>query len=81
MINFRYKLFETNSNPKNNRHHKALVFLCAYNHSYPVEKEEHRQTIFKKFASSIGGGIKQMNIIKRKGRGRGRDRYKHNHNR
>ena len=59
VMNFRYKLFETNSNPKNNRHHKTLVFLCANNHLYPVEKEEDRQTIFKKFASSIRGGIKQ----------------------
>ena len=61
---FRYKLFETNSNPKNNRHHKALVFLCASNHLYPIEKED-RQTIFKKFASSLGGGVKQFNEIRR----------------
>ena len=54
---FRYKLFETNSNPTNHRHHKTLVLLCANNHLYPVEKEEDRQTIFNKFASSIGGGI------------------------
>ena len=66
VMKFRYKLFETNSNPKNNRHHKPLVFLCANNHLYPVEKEEDRQTIFKKYASSIGGGIKNMNIIKKK---------------
>ena len=26
VMSFRYKLFETNSNPKNNRHHKPLVF-------------------------------------------------------
>ena len=65
VMNFRYKLFETNSNPKNNRHHKPLVFLCANNHLYPVEKEEDRQTIFKKYASSIGGGIKKMNAIKK----------------
>ena len=26
VMNFRYKLFETNSNPKNNRHHKPLIF-------------------------------------------------------
>ena len=36
---FRYKLCETNSNPKNNRHHKPLVFVCANNHLYPIEKE------------------------------------------
>ena len=65
VMNFRYKLFETNSNPKNNRHHKPLVFLCANSHLYPIEQEEDRQTIFKKFASSIGGGIKKMNIIKK----------------
>ena len=29
VMNYRYKLFETNSNPKNNRHHKPLVcFMC-----------------------------------------------------
>ena len=65
VMNFRYKLFETNSNPKNNRHHKTLVFLCSNNHLYPIEQEEDRQTIFKKYASSIGGGIKKMNIIKK----------------
>ena len=27
VIKFRYKLFETSSNPKNNRHHKSLVFV------------------------------------------------------
>ena len=31
---------------------------------YPIEKEEDRQTIFKKFASSIGGGIRKVNITK-----------------
>ena len=66
VMNVRYKLFETSSNPKNNRHHKPLVLLCANNHLYPVEKEEDRQTIFKNYASSIGGGIKQMNLIKKK---------------
>ena len=65
-MSFRYKLFETNSNPKNNRHHKTLVFLCANNHSYTIEQEEDRQTIFKKYASPIGGGIKKLNIIKKK---------------
>ena len=34
-------------------------------HLYPVEKEEDRQTIFKKYASSIGGGIMELNIIKK----------------
>ena len=58
-MNFRCKFFETNSNPKNNRHHKTLVFVCANNHLYPIEQEEDRQSIFKKFASSIGGGIKK----------------------
>ena len=66
VMNFRYKLFETNSNPKNIRHHKPLVFLCANNHLYPIEKEEDRQTIFKKFASSIGGGIKKVKYNKRR---------------
>ena len=65
-MNFRYSLFETNSNPKNNRHFKPLVFLCANNHLYPIENDEHRQTIFKKYASSIGGGIKKINVIKDK---------------
>ena len=65
VMNFRYILFETNSNPKNNRHHKALVFLCANNHVYPIEQDEDRQTIFKKYASSIGGCIKKLNIKKR----------------
>ena len=64
-MNFKYKLFETNSNPKNNRHHKPLVFLCANNHLYPVEKEEERHTIFKRYASSIGGGIKKLNNKKK----------------
>ena len=73
-MNFRYKLLETNYNPKNNRHHKTLVFLCANNHLYPVEKEEDRQTIFKKYASSTGGGIKKLSIIKKK---RKRKRKKH----
>ena len=59
VMNSGYTLFETNSNPKHNRHHTILVFLWANNHLYPVEKEEDRQTIFKKFASSIRGGIKQ----------------------
>ena len=31
---------------------------------HPVEKEEDRQTIFKRFASSISGGVKRLNIIK-----------------
>ena len=44
---------------------KPLVFLCANNHLYPVGKEEDRQTIFKKFASSIGGGIKQIEYNKK----------------
>ena len=78
VMNFRYKLCETNSNPKNNRHHKTFY---ANNQLHPVEKEEDRQTIFKKYASSIGCGIKKFNIIKRRGRGRGRSIYKHNHNR
>ena len=64
VMNFRYKQFETSSNPKNNRHHKPLVSLCANNHSHPLDKEEDRQTIFKKFASSIGGGIEQLDKIK-----------------
>ena len=64
-MNFRYKLFETDSNPKINRHHKTLLFLCSNNHLYPIEHEEDRQTIFKKYASSIGGGIKKMNAIKK----------------
>ena len=64
VVNFRYKLFEANSNLKNNRHHKTLVFLCANSHLYTVEKEEDCQTIFKKYASSIGVGIKKLNIIK-----------------
>ena len=59
VLNFRYKLFETSSNPKNNRHHKTLIFLRANNNLYTVEKEEDRQNIFKKFASSIGGGVKK----------------------
>ena len=63
---FRYKLFETNSNPKNNRHHEALIFLCANNHVYTIEQEENRQTIFKKYASPIGGGINKLNSIKKK---------------
>ena len=66
VMNSRYKLFETNSNPKNNRHHKPLVFLCANNHLYPIEKEEDRQTIFKKFASPIGGGINKIKYNKRR---------------
>ena len=66
VMTFRYKLFETNSNPKNNRHHKTLVFVCASNHLYPIEQEEDRQTIFKKHASPIGGGVKKLNIIKKK---------------
>ena len=74
VMNSRYELFETSSNPKNNRHHKTLVFLCANSHSYAVEKEEDRQTIFKKYASSIGGGIEKLNIIKKK---RKRKRKKH----
>ena len=28
VMNFRYKLFETNYNPKKNRHHKVLIFMC-----------------------------------------------------
>ena len=59
VMNSMYKLFETSSNPKNNSHHKSLVFLCANNHLYPIEKQEDRQTMFKKFASPIGGGIKK----------------------
>ena len=74
VMNFRYKLFETNSNPKNNRHHKTLVFLCANNHLYTIEQEEDLQSIFKKFASPIGGGIMKLNIIKKK---RKRKRKKH----
>ena len=31
---------------------------------YPVEKE-HRQTIFRKYASSTGGGIKKLNRMKK----------------
>ena len=31
---------------------------------YPVEKEEDRQTIFKRYASSRGGGVNKMDIIK-----------------
>ena len=65
VMNFRYKLFETNSNPKNNRHPKILVFLCSNNHLYPIEQEDDHQTIFKKYASSIGGGIMELNIIKK----------------
>ena len=66
VMNFRYKLFETSSNPKNNRHHKTLIILCANSHLYPIEQEEDRQTICKKYASPIGGGIKKLNIIKKK---------------
>ena len=49
---------------KNNRHHKPFLLLCASNHLYPIEKEEDRQIIFKKFASSIGGGIEKINVTK-----------------
>ena len=59
VMKFTYKLFETNSNSKNNRHHKALIFLCANNHLHTAEKEEDRQAIFKIYASSIGGGVKK----------------------
>ena len=63
-MNFRYELFETNSSPTNNRHHKTLISLCANNPLHPIEKEEDRQTIFKKSASSTGGGIKKVNITR-----------------
>ena len=66
VMSSRYKLFETNSNTKNSRHHKTLVFLCANNNLYPIEQEEDRQTILKKYASSIGGGIKKLNIKKKR---------------
>ena len=62
-----YNLFETNPNHKkrkHNRHHKPLVLLCANNHVYTIEKDEDRQTIFKKFASSVGGGINKIIILK-----------------
>ena len=64
VIFFRYRLVETSSNPKNSRHHKPLDFVCANNHLHPIEKEEDRQTIFKKPTSSIGGGFKKLNITK-----------------
>ena len=64
VMNFSYNLFETSSNPKHNRHHKPSVFCCANNHLYTIEKEEDKQTIFKIFASSIGGGVEKMNVIK-----------------
>ena len=28
VMNYKYKLFETNSNPKNNKHHKPFFFMC-----------------------------------------------------
>ena len=64
VMNVKYKLFGTSSNPKHNRHHKPLVSICANNHVHPIEKEDNRQTIIKKFASSIGGGINKLNITK-----------------
>ncbi len=57
VLDFKYKLFETNCDKSNNRSLQTLVFMCANNHMYPVLNEGNRQTIFKKYASTIGQGM------------------------
>ena len=57
VLNYKYKLFETNNNVGYHSNLPRLVFMCANNHLYPID-DEKRETIFKT-CSVVGGGIKK----------------------
>ena len=61
VIDFKYKLFETNNHKGYNSNLPRLVFVCANNHLYPVDDNEKRETIFKT-SSSVGGGMKKYKV-------------------
>lgn len=60
VLNFKYKLFETNNNMGYNSNLPRLVFMCANNHLYPIPDYDKRETIFKQ-SSNIGGQMKKVN--------------------
>ncbi|MCR9066870.1 MAG: hypothetical protein NXI00_23060 [Cytophagales bacterium] len=54
VLDFKYKLFETNNHKGYKSNLPCLVFVCANNHLYPIDDHERRETIFKS-CSTIGG--------------------------
>ena len=58
VLDYRYKLFETNKDMKYHNNLPKLVFVCADNHLYPSTDKGKRETIFKS-CSTIGGGIQK----------------------
>jgi hypothetical protein len=58
VLNYKYKLFETNNNVGHNSNLQRLVFMCANNHLYPIDDDEKRLTIFRTCAM-VGGGMKK----------------------
>ena len=57
VLDYKYKLFESNNHKNYNSNLPRLVFMCANNHLYPIEDPEERETIFKTYAH-VGGRIK-----------------------
>ena len=59
MLDFRYKLFESNNHMKYRTDLPRLVFMCANGHMYPIEDHDKRESIFRTF-SFVGGGMKKL---------------------
>ena len=57
VLDYKYKLFESNNHKNHHSNLPRLVFMCANNHLYPIEDPEERETIFKTYAN-VGGRIK-----------------------
>ena len=59
ILDFRYKLFESNNHMKYRTDPPRLVFMCANEHMYPIEDHDKRESIFRTF-SFVGGGMKKL---------------------
>ena len=59
ILDFRYKLFESNNHMKYRTDLPRLVFMCANGHMYPIEDHDKRESIFRTF-SFVGGGMKKL---------------------
>ena len=57
VLNYKYKMFESNNHKNHNSNLPRLVFMCANNHLYPIEDHDERETIFKTYAN-VGGMVK-----------------------
>ena len=68
ILDFSYKLFESNNHMKYRTDLPRLVFMCANGHMYPVEDDDKRASIFKTF-SFVGGGMERLKATQVKDKG------------